>query len=40
VLPILEGVGLRAATVEDYGHWINREKDELVKQEICNRIQK
>lgn len=40
VLPLLEGVGLRAAKVEDYGHWIHREKGQLIKQGICNGIQK
>ncbi len=38
VLPVLEEVGLRAATVEDYGRWVNNEKEELVKKGICGGI--
>ena len=40
VLPLLEGIGLRAAAVEDYAHWISREKSKLVKQGICGGIKK
>ena len=40
VLPILEELGLGAAKVEDYCHWINRAKNGLVKQRICSGIDK
>jgi methylornithine synthase len=40
VLSILEELGLRAAKVEDYGHWIRRAKNGLVKQRICSGIEK
>jgi len=35
VLPLLEEVGLRAATVEDYACWVNSEKNGLVREDIC-----
>ncbi len=40
VSPILEELGLRTAKVEDYGHWIHMERNELVKQGIYNGIKK
>lgn len=40
VLPVLEKLGLRVAKVEDYGHWIHRVKNGLVKQRICSGIEK
>lgn len=38
VLPVLEEVGLRAATVEDYGRWVKSEKGKLVKKDICGGV--
>jgi len=40
VLPVLEKVGLRAATSEDYIQWVNNEKKSLIKKDVYDEVKK
>lgn len=35
ILPVLKRAGLRAASRKEYIHWVNNEKNRLIKKDIC-----